>query len=120
MAISILNKYKTNESEETHFVFPMLVNDTPYFQNKEYANAEIERCTSLCSLHLKKIGKALKLPFSLSFHLSRHTFATNALNNGMRIEHVSKLMDHSDIGITQIYAKIISQELDDAVEKYVY
>lgn len=120
VAISILNKYKTKESEETHFVFPMLENDTPYFQNKEYANAEIERCTSLCSLHLKKIGKTLKLPFNLSFHLSRHTFATNALNNGMRIEHVSKLMDHSDIGITQIYAKIISQELDDAVEKFVY
>lgn len=55
-----------------------------------------------------------------SFHLSRHTFATNALNNGMRIEYVSKLMDHSDIGITQIYAKVISEELDKAVEKFVY
>jgi len=120
VANDILNKYKPKVYEESDFVFPMLENDTPYFQNKEYANAEIERCTSLCSLHLKKIGKALKLPFNLSFHLSRHTFATNALNNGMRIEHVSKLMDHSDIGITQIYAKIISQELDDAVEKFVF
>lgn len=61
----------------------------------------------------------MKLPFPLSFHLARHTYATQALNNGMRIEHVSKLMDHTDIGTTQIYAKIISQELDDAVEKYM-
>jgi integrase/recombinase XerD len=59
------------------------------------------------------------LPFTLSFHLSRHTFPTNALNNGMRIEYVSKLMDHSDIGVTQIYAKVISEELDKAVEQYV-
>lgn len=29
-------------------------------------------------------------------------------------------MDHTDIGTTQIYAKIISQELDDAVDKYIY
>lgn len=120
VALDILNKYKTDDQEETDFVFPMLENNTPFFTNRLYANAEIERCTSLCSLHLKNMGKAQKLPFNLSFHLSRHTFATNALNNGMRIEHVSKLMDHSDIGITQIYAKIISQELDDAVEKYVY
>ena len=62
----------------------------------------------------------MKLPFGLSFHLSRHTFATNALNNGMRIEHVSKLMDHRDIGTTQIYAKIISEELDKAVDNYIF
>lgn len=120
LAQDILNKYKVKGQEETDFVFPMIDFNKEFFINKLYANAEIERCTSLCSLHLKNIGKALKLPFNLSFHLSRHTFATNALNNGMRIEHVSKLMDHSDIGITQVYAKIISQELDDAVEKFVY
>ena len=45
--------------------------------------------------------------------------STNALNNGMRIEYVSKLLDHSDIGITQIYAKVISEELDKAVEQYI-
>lgn len=120
VAVEILTKYNTKEAKDFDFVFPMLENGSPFFANKQYANAEIERCTSLCSLHLKNISNALKFPFSLSFHLSRHTFATNALNNGMRIEHVSKLMDHSDIGITQIYAKIISQELDDAVEKFVF
>lgn len=120
VAAEILSKYKTEQQKDTDFVFPMLENDSPYFTNEEYADAEIARCTSLCFLHLRNIGKSLNLPFKLSFHLSRHTFATNALNNGMRIEHVSKLMDHSDIGTTQIYAKIISQELDDAVDKFVY
>jgi site-specific recombinase XerD len=69
---------------------------------------------------LKKLGEKMELPFKLSFHLSRHTFATNALNNGMRIEHVSKLMDHRDISTTQVYAKIISEELDKAVDNYIY
>ena len=43
-----------------------------------------------------------------------------ALNKGMRIEHVSKLMDHRDISTTQVYAKIISEELDKAVDNYIY
>jgi site-specific recombinase XerD len=34
----------------------------------------------------------------------------------MRIEHVSKIMDHSSIEVTQIYAKIINEELDKAME----
>jgi integrase/recombinase XerD len=66
------------------------------------------------------MGTTMELPFTLSFHLSRHSFATNALNNGMRIEHVSKLMDHSNISTTQIYAKIISEELDKAVDNYIF
>jgi integrase/recombinase XerD len=62
----------------------------------------------------------MKLPFDLSFHLSRHSFTTNALNNGMRIDHVSKLMDHRDISTTQVYAKITSEELDKAVDSYIF
>ena len=42
-----------------------------------------------------------------------------ALNKGMRIEHVSKLMDHAKISTTQIYAKIIDEELDKAVDTFV-
>lgn len=118
-ALAILNKYKPKEINPKHFVFPMLENGSPYFENDAYRLAEVGRCTSLCSLHLSAIGKKMKLPFPLSFHLARHTYATQALNNGMRIEHVSKLMDHTDIGTTLIYAKIISQELDEAVEKYM-
>jgi site-specific recombinase XerD len=60
----------------------------------------------------------LKVPFPLSFHLSRHSFATNALNNGIRIEHISKLMSHTDISTTQIYAKIISEDLEKGKDLY--
>lgn len=120
VALEILNKYKPKKIDSSHFVFPMLDNDSTYHTNEQFAYNEIHRCSSLTGLHLRSIGKALNLPFSLSFHLARHTFATNALNNGMRIEHVSKLMDHTNIGTTQIYAKIISQELDDAVDKYIF
>jgi len=62
------------------------------------------------------VAEFINLPFKLTFHSSRHTFATIALKKGMRIEYVSKILDHTNISTTQIYAKIINKELDKAME----
>ena len=119
LAIDILNQYKTAISRPDDFVFPIIEDVELFDANEEYKAHIINAKNILCGQKLRRLGKDIELPFSLSFHLSRHTFATNALNNGMRIEYVSKLLDHSDIGITQIYAKVISEELDKAVEQYI-
>lgn len=55
-------------------------------------------------------GYGTTVQFIISFEAVIHLLQ-NALNNSMRIEYVSKLLNHSDIGITQIYAKVISEEL---------
>ena len=118
-AADILKKYKTTTSKPEDFIFPLIRNSELYWKDRFYKQKELTRTNSLSTLHLRKMGKEMKLPFPLTFHLARHTFATRALNKGMRIEHVSKILDHSEIGITQIYAKIISEELDNAVDKFV-
>ena len=117
--MNILKKYKTPLSKPDDFIFPMIADRERYFTDDYYRYTETERNGHTANFHLRTIGKDLGFPFTVSFHLSRHTFATNALNNGMRIEFVSKLMDHTDIGVTQIYAKIISDELDKAVDQFV-
>jgi undecaprenyl diphosphate synthase len=43
---------------------------------------------------------------------------TSALRKGMRIEYVSKLMTHTNIKTTQIYAKIVNSELDKAMDVF--
>lgn len=60
---------------------------------------------------LKKLGQLCGLEKPLTFHLARHTFATMALTNGMPIESISKVLGHSNISTTQIYAKIINRKL---------
>tara|TARA_R110002074_G_scaffold209282_1_gene378212 strand:+ start:11 stop:688 length:678 start_codon:yes stop_codon:yes gene_type:complete len=119
VAIDILEKYKTENVNQNDIIFPFANIDNDYFTDREQRAKVVRQAIALSNMYLTKMGKILELPFSLTFHISRHTFATRALNNGMRIEHVSKLMDHSDIGITQVYAKIISSELDNAVDKYI-
>ncbi|WBX70378.1 site-specific integrase [Tenacibaculum retecalamus] len=119
VAIDILEKYKTENVNQDDIIFPFANIDNDYFTDREQRAKVVRQAIALSNMYLTKMGETLELPFSLTFHISRHTFATRALNNGMRIEHVSKLMDHSDIGITQVYAKIISSELDNAVDKYI-
>lgn len=53
----------------------------------------------------------------LTCHVARHTAACLALNNGVRIEVVSKMLGHSNINTTQIYAKMLSKEVEQAYDK---
>ena len=46
----------------------------------------------------------------VSFHTARHTFATNFLRKGGKVEDLQKLLDHSDISTTMVYVHIIETE----------
>jgi integrase/recombinase XerD len=55
-----------------------------------------------------------KIDKNLTFHLARHTFATTVtLSNGVPIESVSKMLGHTKITTTQVYAKVIESKLSD-------
>ena len=53
----------------------------------------------------------------LTSHMGRHTFAVYALNKGVPIEVVSKILGHTDIKTTSIYAKIVGKSVLDAFKK---
>lgn len=71
--------------------------------------------------YLKTITQKTKVEKRITFHCSRHTFATLLLGSGAPIETVSKLLGHEDIKTTMIYARILPENKINAVnnlEKY--
>ena len=77
----------------------------------------------LQNTEIQLISNDLRLIFTYSlllaspciFHTARHTFATMMLTLGADLYTTSKLLGHADVKMTQVYAKIINQKKDDAV-----
>jgi site-specific recombinase XerD len=71
---------------------------------------------------LKEVAKPGGIDKRITSHMRRHTFATTiSLSNGVPIESVSKMLGHTSIKTTQIYARIlnskISNDMDVLAEK---
>lgn len=64
----------------------------------------------------KKYVRKVPINPKLNFHSLRHTFASWMVQRGVSIYIVSKLLGHSDIKTTQIYAHLRNDDLRDAVE----
>ncbi len=64
---------------------------------------------------LKPWAKAAGIDKRFSFHTARHTFATMMLTLGADLYTTSKLLGHTDVKMTQVYAKIINRKKDEAV-----
>lgn len=72
-----------------------------------------KRVTTQCDIRtwVKRAGLTKKI----SFHCARHTFATLALTQGADLYSISKLLGHTNVQTTQIYAAIIDQKKQEAV-----
>ena len=92
----LMGKYKDNiRANAKGTIFPQLSNQKMNSYLKELA----ERCD------IYKV---------LTFHIARHTFATTVtLLNGVPIETVSKLLGHTTMRSTQVYAKVIEQKVSE-------
>ena len=92
-ALDILKKYDQGFKSREEKLLPV------------FSNQKINK-------YLKEIAEILKINKKLTFHAARHTFATTVtLSNGVPIETVSKLLGHTKLSTTQIYARVIEQKV---------
>lgn len=63
--------------------------------------------------YLKEIGDLSGLDKDLTTHMARHTFATTVtLSNNVSIESVSKMLGHTNLAMTQKYARILDKKIN--------
>ena len=61
--------------------------------------------------HLKAVGLACGIRTPLTYHVGRHSFGTMTLEAGIPMESIARMMGHSSIASTQIYAQITDQKI---------
>lgn len=86
--------------------------------NKEFVFNLSEHHTSI-NRTVKKLIKRTGIKKKVHFHCARHTFATLLVSSGVNIFTISKLMGHKDIKSTLVYAKVIDEEKQKAVDSMV-
>lgn len=98
-AKEIIDKYKNNASLlEVGMLLPI------------YSNQMINRT-------LRDIVTACGIRKKVTFHVARHTFATAiTLSNGVPIETVSKLLGHTKLSTTQIYARVVEKKVGEDMQ----
>ncbi len=99
-ALKILNKY--DAFEVTDKTKPLL----PIGGNQKM------------NAYLKEIADICGISKNLTYHLARHTFATTVtLSKGVPIETVSKMLGHTNLKTTQIYAKVVDTKIANDMKK---
>ena len=97
-AIALIEKYR-NKLRET--LFPVIKREAMMW-------------------NLNSLREMARIKGPLTYHMGRHSFSTLiTLENGVPIETVSKMLGHSDIKTTQVYARVTPKKLFEDMDKYI-
>jgi len=67
--------------------------------------------------HIRKMVKKAGIEKHITPHCARHTFATLSISNGIDLYTLAKFLGHNDVKVTQIYAKLMDEKKDEAIDK---
>ena len=74
---------------------------------------------SVMDAKLSIVGKACGIRQRLSFHMARHTFGTISLSAGIPIESIAKMMGHTSISSTQVYAQVTDRKISEDMDRLI-
>ena len=85
-----------------------------YHEYKPTANVFPVPSNQIVNRYLKQMAKIAGIEKNLTFHMARHTFATTVtLSQKIPIETVSKMLGHTSLSTTQIYAKVVDNKISE-------
>jgi len=109
IAMNILSVWKKKKLNN-RFVFNLLNEDFDLTDIKRLDTLRLSKNRTIQN-SLRSVGEKLKLPFHLTIHVARHTFAVLCLRKGLDIYQISKLLGHSSIVATEkTYAEYIPKD----------
>ncbi len=109
LSVDLLKKYRGGNTPYCFPILPAQCNAVRLWTSRKNA---------LFNKTLKVIAKKSGILKHITFHTSRHTFATLSLSNGIQTEIVGEILGHKDLKTTQIYTKILDKQKDDAMDKF--
>lgn len=109
---ALCNMPNRGDAQDTDNVFP-----TAYLgRGKDKKSYALPSTESGIDKALKVWADKAGLKKHVTFHMSRHTFATMLITQGADLYTVSKLLGHTDVSTTQIYAELVGKKKREAVE----
>lgn len=99
-AKDIINKYGNPNKNKEQYIFNDIVNhsDTP-----EERHRQLKNFIRFVNQHIKKLADLCEISSDISTYWARHSFTTNAINNGAGMEFVMEALGHSNMKTTKGY-----------------
>lgn len=119
--VVVINGMKVIQSERTKTgeqYIALLLKEAEYVADKYNYNLPM-LSNQKYNDYLKLLGAGSGINKSLTSHVARHTYATYLINKGVSIESVSKSLGHSNIKMTQHYAKLLGESVINEINQKV-
>jgi integrase len=115
-AIEILHQWK-EKNGSGKYVFNLLKESLDLDDDEALYKAR-NNATKCINQALNVVGEKIKLRFPLTMHVARHSFAVFALNKGLSMSVVSRLLGHGSTDITEkVYAHFLPETLSSELNK---
>ncbi len=116
-AATWIERYMRERNDHFHPVFIRHSGAKPAIDDPK-AGEKLRLTTRSVQRIIAKYGLLAHLPYSITPHVMRHSFATDLISHGAGLREVQEMLGHKNIATTQIYTHVTNPQLKSAHEKY--
>ena len=112
-----IEKYLRERNDHYHPVFIRHSGTKPTIDDPK-AGEKLRLTVRSVQRIIGKYGRLAHLPYSITPHVMRHSFATDLISHGAGLREVQEMLGHKNIATTQIYTHVTNPQLKTVYDKY--